>query len=209
MKRALAYILGALTAPRQTFALIVFDAQGLSISFLCLVAAAITWALAVFVWAVAGYQPWAPPWLAIPDSEYYYWQGLFALPVYLAAWVLIAGFVQLVSQRSGGGGSFEATAKLLALSIAVSRLVLLIPACLVALLALAGAVDASSWLSAFRGGSFATSIVWVLVLAEAAWMTLLTSIAVRAAHKLRLRPSVWVAVPAVLLYYAFILIFLR
>jgi len=209
MKRALAYILGALSAPRQTFTLIVFDAQGLSLSFFCLVAAALTWALAVLGWAAAGYQPWASPWLAIPISEYYFWQALFAIPVLLAAWVLTAGFVQLASQRSGGGGSFEATAKLLALSIAVSRLVLLIPACLVALFALAGAVDASAWLNAFRGGNLAPAIVWLLILAEAAWMTLLTSITVRAAHKLRLRPSIRVAVPAVLLFYAFIYIFLR
>lgn len=209
MKRALAYILGTLSAPRQTFTLIVFDAQGFSISILCLLAASIAWAFAVLAWAISGYQPWASPWLAIPVSEYYFWQALFTVPVHLAAWVLVSGFVQLTSQRSGGGGSFEATAKLLALSIAVSRLALLIPACLAALLALTGALDAAVWLDAFRGGNLASSILGLLMLAEVTWMTVLTSVAVRAAHKLRLRPSVRVAAPAVLLYYAFILIFFR
>jgi len=209
MKRSLAYILGALTAPRQTFTLIVFDAQGLFLSFVCLVAAAIAWALAALGLAVAGFQPWASPWLAIPVSEYYFWQALFAVPVILSAWMLVAGFVQLSSQRSGGGGSFEATAKLLALSIAVSRLVLLIPAWLLALLTLAGAVDVTSLLTMLRAGGLATTIVWLLILAEAVWMTLLTSVTVRAAHKLRIRPSIRVAVPAVLLYYVFVLIFFR
>ena len=209
MKRSLAYILGTLTAPRQTFTLIMFDAQGLSISFLCLVAAAIAWALAALALAFAGFQPWTSPWMAIPLSQYYFWQALLAVPVILAAWMLVAGFVQLGAQRSGGGGSFEATAKLVALSIAVSGLVLLIPAWLLALLALAGTVDAASLLSMLRAGGFATAVLWLLILSEAVWMTLLTSVAIRAAHKLRFRPSVRVAVPAVFLYYVFVLVFFR
>ncbi|MBE0557945.1 MAG: hypothetical protein IH628_11995, partial [Proteobacteria bacterium] len=143
MKRAFVYIMGILTRPRQGFTLILFDAQSLSVSFLLLLASAVAWATAVFGLALAALEPWATPWLVIPSSEYYYWEALFALPVILTGWMLASGFAQLMSHRVGGGGSFEATAKLLALSIAISSLVHVIPALALAFFALGGALDAA------------------------------------------------------------------
>jgi hypothetical protein len=33
----------------------------------------------------------SPAWIAIPRESYYFWEIFFAIPVYLAAWILAAG----------------------------------------------------------------------------------------------------------------------
>jgi hypothetical protein len=209
MKRVLAYVIGTVTSPRQGFTMILFDAQGLSTSVLLLFTAAIVWALATLGWAIASLQPWMTPWLSIPPEEYYLWQTVLTIPVLFAGWILASGFVQLTSHRIGGGGSFDATARLLALSIAIPKLVLAIPVLVLAVLVSAGALNASTWLQNLDQGGPATGIVALLLSAEAVWTGILTSFAVRAAHKLRARRSVLVAIPTVLVYYGFVLVFLR
>ena len=209
MRRALAYVFGTVTKPRQAFTLILFDSGGLSISFFLLVAVAAAWAFTSLEWAMAGFEPRMSPWLAISPEHYYFWEALMTLPVMTAGWLLVSGFVQLVSHRLGGGGSFEATAKLLALSISISSFVLLIPSLVLAFFALVGARDAAWYPDVFHSGNMAGIAVLVLIMAEAVWMGWLTVVAIRAAHKLRPRLSFIVAIPTVGLYHGFVLVFLR
>ena len=208
MKRALAYILAAITGPRRGFTLMLFDEGGFAVSIGLLLAVAFAWALTFLGWALAGWEPWGTPWLAIPPDVYYGWETLFAVPVILLGWLLASGFVQLMSRQLGGGGSFEATARLLALSIAVCNFVLLLPALVLAVLAVTGVLDAEWWQEISRPGA-AQSIVWFLGAVSMFWLGSLTTIAVRAAHKTRSRRSLLVAIPTVVLYHGFVLVFLR
>ncbi len=209
VKRVLSYIAATVTGPRQGFMLILFDAKGLAATTGLLAAFAVAWAVVFLGLASAGFEPWAPPWLTIPSTQYYAWEALFVTPVVFAGWLIASGFAQIVSHRGGGAGSFEATAKLLALSIAVPMLVLLIPALLVTALAVSGHIGAMWWVAEPRAGGAVTWVALILVLAEAVWMTVLVSTAVRAAHKIRPRRSFLIAIPATILYHAFVLVFVR
>lgn len=209
MKRTLAYILATLKGPRQGFTLMLFDEQGFAVSLLLLLSVGAGWSLACLGWAVAGLEPWVTPWLSIPLKTYYGWEALMAIPMIFTGWLIASGCAQLLSRQVGGNGSFEATARLLAVAIAVSRLVTVIPALVAAVLASVGALDAQWWREAFQTSGSSAIFVWALVVIEASWLGMLTTVGVRAAHKVRPRRSIGVAVFTVALYYGFTFIALR
>ena len=185
-----------------------FDEAGFAVSMGILLAVAFAWAFIFVVWALAGWEPWLNPWLAIDSETYYGWEALFVVPVIFSGWMLMSGGVQLLSRRFGGGGSFEATSRLLALSLAVCHLVVLLPSLILALYAMTARADPAWWQEVSRSGP-ANAIVWLLGTLTIVWLVMLTSIAVRAAHKTRPRPSFLVAIPAVVLYVVFMSVFLR
>lgn len=185
-----------------------FDEAGFAVSMGLLLVVALAWTFIFVAWAVAGWEPWLNPWLAIDSKIYYSWEALFAAPVIFSGWMLMSGFVQLLSRRIGGGGSFEATARLLALSIAVCHLVVLLPSLILALCAITARVDPAWWQEVSRSDP-ANVIILLLGTLTFVWLVLLTSIAVRAAHKTRPRRSFLVAIPAVVLYVVFTSVFLR
>jgi len=47
------------------------------------------------------------PFIPIPKETYRLWEALFILPMYLTAWILLAGFASLVGKAFGGKGSFR------------------------------------------------------------------------------------------------------
>jgi hypothetical protein len=203
------YIAGSIASPRQTFTLMLFDAQGLGVSFFVILTIAILSAFAALAFDLAGFSPFLAPWLAIPSSAYYFCEALFIVPVMLAGWVLTSGFVQLMAKRFGGGGSFDATARLLALAIALPTLVILIPGIVLGLLATANEVDARWWFQEIRMGGIVAGIACLLMVIEAGWMVILVSIAIRVVHKLRTRRSLLLAILTAIAYHGFMMIFVR
>jgi hypothetical protein len=188
--------------------LVQFDQRGLSTSVLVLFVVAVMWSITFLGLWVAGLEPLASPWLVIPRPTYFLWEALFIGPLLFADWILTSGFFQLTCRLLGGGGSFESAARLVALSIGVSRVALLLPALVVALCGVSNLLG-PNWLSIQLETATAFGIGGLLVFFEAAWMCTLMFFAARSAHKLRPRASLLTAIPTVIVYYAFALIFVR
>ncbi len=208
IRRALAYIAATVAGPRQAFTLMLFDEAGFAVAVGALLAAALAWVFIFASWAIAGWEPWLTPWLTISAELYYGWEAIFILPVMMAGWMLFSGAVQILSRLLGGNGSFESTARVLALSIAVSNFLLLIPSLGLAVVALF-ADQGMAWWESLAHHSGGEVVLWILLGAEALWLGFLTAVGVRVSQKLRNPRSFMVSIPAIVVYYGFLLVFFR
>lgn len=76
---------------------------------------------------VRQYDMIPPPFLCIPNEQYYAWATLFCVPTFLGCWLLASGAMQLVSRALGGRGRFEDLASAVAWTIGVATMFTLVP----------------------------------------------------------------------------------
>lgn len=156
--------------------------------------------------AAAGALPAAPPLLDLASENYYLLQALFVLPVLLLAWLAAGGTAYLLSR--GGQGSYES---LLAAMAPALALPLLVPgffaAALAVFLALGGRQKDIMDLTAAPGIEQAVAMGYPIL--AAAWLLLMTMMAVRSARRIgRLRAAA-VGLAAGLVVLSFLAVFVR
>ena len=68
---------------------------------------AVLWEFALLLWALGGATPTIPAFLKIPDEQYYFYQLIFMIPMFLVTWLLASGIAYLLSKAFGGSGSYD------------------------------------------------------------------------------------------------------
>jgi hypothetical protein len=101
-------------------------------------AVGILYALTSVALAAAGAVPLAPAFLKLRAENYYFWQMFLIIPVILLAWILVSGVVRLLLRKEPGCASFDRTAALTGVALAVSLFVAWIPSGLTAVLMVMG-----------------------------------------------------------------------
>jgi hypothetical protein len=68
---------------------------------------AVLWEFALLLWALGGATPTIPSFLKIPVEQYYFYQLIFFIPMFLVVWFLASSIAYLLSKRFGGSGSYD------------------------------------------------------------------------------------------------------
>lgn len=95
------YVLGTALFPRLAFRRLAADPDRFALSVLAVLFAGVMHALRALALAGAGAVPLAPSLLPIPPDNYFAWEMLVAVPVFLTAWILASSALRLA--RRGGG----------------------------------------------------------------------------------------------------------
>jgi len=156
---------------------------------------AILWEGAILLWALGGASVTMPAFLKIPVEQYYFYQLIFMIPMFLAIWILAAGIGYLLSRSLGGRGSFDAILGGFGLTMAVSGYFALIPDYVQGVLWSTGWVPFAEYQEATSQG-FLVVVVWAYMLAWLFAHLALYAVTVHHAQRLSVAKSAFVAVAA-------------
>jgi hypothetical protein len=198
---------GTIIHPRRTFKAISSGPRPLAAGLKAHLAVGVLYALAAAGLAVSGALVTAPPVLQIIPENYYFWEMIFALPVFVLAW-LLAGLLSGLATMGRSRGLFKGYLSSLGLALAVPALLAWIPQAVLAVLFLLGRKqeDVMDWTA--HPGLVQTIVLGCQVLAVV-WMFALTSAAARASRKLGPVRSAAVGFGATLVFLAALLVFIR
>ena len=198
---------GTIIHPVRTFQGLSSGPRPLAVGLKAVLAAGALFALAAAGLAVSGALVTAPPILKIVPENYYFWEMVFALPVFAAAWLAAGIFGGLASPR-GGPGSFRGFLSSLGLALAVPSLLAWIPQAVLAVLLLLGRKqeEVMEW-TAHPG--LTQSIALGCQVLAVVWMFALTSAAARSSRKLGRARSAAVGFGTTLVFLAVSLVFIR
>lgn len=116
MQRLIRYFWGTITCPQKTFQRIQSEKSilvGLTPVIVLGVLAGITYFVSYLYGAsvtmeeIAAGSFFTEPFIPIPKDTYRLWEAFFILPMYLIAWVLLAGFAYLVTKHFKAKRSFK------------------------------------------------------------------------------------------------------
>jgi hypothetical protein len=141
-------------------------------------AIAVLYELAILLWAFGADGVTLPPFLRIPEQQYYFVELIFLIPLFILTWLLAAGIAYLLSKALGGNGSFDALLGGFGLAMAVSAYFTLIPDYLQGILWTTGWVPFAEY-QEITGRGVLLLIVWVYMLAYVLSHVILYALTVR------------------------------
>jgi len=103
------------------------DPQAISIGFRNVFVIAVLYDIAILLWALGSEGLTMPPFLRIPEEQYYFYELIFIIPVFIITWLLASGIAYVISRALSGKGSFDAILGSFGVSMAVSSYFTLIP----------------------------------------------------------------------------------
>jgi hypothetical protein len=150
----------------------------------------------------------APALAPIDEGNYYFYQMIFALPLFLALWLLSSALARGLSAALGGRSGFKTTAAALGYACALPALMIWILPTAFGVLLHAGMTQAEFMDLLARPGWLQTG-GWAYHGLAAAWLVYLAAAAIRAGHGVSRLKALAAAVPAATLFAAGFLFFLR
>ncbi len=198
---------GTIIHPRRTFRAVSTGPRPLAAGLKIQLIAGGLYALAAAALAVSGALVTAPPVLKILPENYYFWEMIFGLPVFVLAWFAAGLFVWPASLEKGRG-SYRGFLSALGLALAVPSLLAWVPQAALAALLLLGRKqeDVMEWTA--HPGIVQTIGLGCQMLAVV-WMFALAVSAARSARGLGRARSAAVGIVATLVFLAALLVFIR
>jgi hypothetical protein len=198
---------GTIIHPGRTFKAVSASPRPLSIGLKAVPAVGALTALTAAGLAVSGALVTAPAVLALAPENYYFWEMIFALPVFVLAW-LAAGFAGGLAGLGRASGSFKGYLSSLGLALAVPTLLALIPQAVLAVLLLLGRKqgEVMEW-TAHPGVVQTVGLACPLL--AAAWMFRLTAAAARSARGLDPARAAAVGLLTTTVFLAALIVFIR
>lgn len=114
-------------SPRIAIAQLAGDPRAALIGFRHVLYLAALWEIAVLLWAMGGATVTMPAFLKLPDDQYYFYELIFLIPMFLLCWMLASGIAYVLSKAFGGRGSFDTLLGGFGMTAAVSGYFALIP----------------------------------------------------------------------------------
>jgi hypothetical protein len=198
---------GTIIHPGRTFAAVSSGPRPSAAGLKALLAVGALYALTAAGLAVCGALVTAPAVLKLVPENYYFWEMIFALPVFVLAW-LAAGFSAGLVSLGKGAGSFKGFLSALGLALSVPTLLAWIPQAVLAVLLLLGRKQEEVMEWTAHPGIVQTAGLLCLLLA-AAWMFVLAASAARSARGLGPLRAAAVGLVATLIFLAGLLVFIR
>ncbi len=103
------------------------DRQAVLIGFRNVLAIAVLYEIAILLWALGSDGVTLPPFLRIPEEQYYFYELIFLIPMFIVTWLLASGIAYVMSMALGGNDQFDAILGGFGVSMAISFYFSLIP----------------------------------------------------------------------------------
>jgi len=202
------YLGGTVVRPRRTFDRMRDDPRKVVQGFRAILLIGLLFAATAAVLAAAGALPAAPTLLRVSEMNYYFYEIFFVLPVFLAGWVLAAGFAVLVSVRGTGGGGYEDTLAAFGPAIAVPSVVVWLPETVFAGHLLSGGSQVA-FMDRTAEPGFWPVFIWGYQAVFVVWMVSLLAVAVAVSRRVRWPRAVLTAILTGVVFLAFAAVFIR
>jgi hypothetical protein len=95
-------------SPRTTITRLADDPRATFVGLKHIFILAVLYELAFVLWALGDATVTMPAFLRIPEDQYYYYELIFAIPVFLVVWLVAGGTAYVLSKALGGSGSYDA-----------------------------------------------------------------------------------------------------
>jgi hypothetical protein len=118
---------------------------------------------AILLWAFGAEDVTLPAFLKIPEQQYYFYELIFLIPIFIVTWLLASGIAYTLARALGGSGSYNALLGGVGLTMAVSAYFTLIPDYIQGILWTTGLVPFYEYLK-ITGEGFLLIIVWAYML---------------------------------------------
>ncbi|MGD0782629.1 MAG: YIP1 family protein [Candidatus Aminicenantales bacterium] len=198
---------GTIIHPRRTFKAVAAGPRPLAAGLKAVLAVGALYALTAAGLAVSGALVTAPPVLKIVPENYYFWEMIFGLPVFVMAW-LAAGLLAWPAGLGKAGGSFKGFLSSLGLALSVPALLAWVPQAVLAVLLLLGRKQEEVMEWTVHPGIVQT-IGLACPLLAVVWMFALAVLAARSARGLDAARSTAVGLLATLVFLAALIVFIR
>jgi hypothetical protein len=113
--------------PRDVIERLTNDPRAAFVGFRHILFLAVLWEFALLLWVLGGATVTIPAFLRIPEDQYYSYQLLFFIPMFLVTWLLASSISYVLAKAIGGSGSCDAILGGFGMSAAVSGYFALIP----------------------------------------------------------------------------------
>lgn len=196
-------------SPRETIVRLRTRPDSVLIGFKNVSLAACLYEVAILLWLFGEAEVTAPPFLRIPDAQYYSYEVIFFVPVFVGTWLLAAGIIYLLSKALGGTGDFDSLLGSLGVGVAVCAYFTMIPDLIQGVLFSTGWMPQDQYLALTGQGVWAV-VVWAYLIgylvSNVAAFTLSTYYTTQGLSKLK---SALVGVVSFAGYFALFLTFIR
>jgi hypothetical protein len=139
------------------------DSRAIVIGFRNALAVAILYEGAILFWALGADDVTLPAFLRIPEQQYYSYELIFLIPLFIVTWLLASAIAYVLSRAFGGSGSYDALLGGVGLTMAISAYFTLIPDYIQGILWTSGLVPFYDYLE-ITGQGILLIIVWMYML---------------------------------------------
>ncbi len=153
---------------------------------------AVLYELAFVLWALGDATVTMPAFLKIPEDRYYYYELIFAIPVFLFVWILAGGIAYVLSKALGGSGSYDSILGGFGIAALISAYFTLIPDFIQGTLWTTGWVPFNEYQDATSHGPLLV-VVWGYILAYNVSHLVLYTVTIRFSQNLSILKSTIVA----------------
>ena len=94
-------------SPRIAIAELASNPRAAFVGFKHIFMLAVLYELAFVLWAFGDATVTMPAFLKIPEDRYYFYELIFAIPVFIVVWIVAGGTAYLLSKAIGGNGSYD------------------------------------------------------------------------------------------------------
>ena len=195
-------------SPKTAIAKLENDPRAAFVGFKHVLFLAVLWEFALLLWALGGATPTIPAFLKIPDEQYYFYQLIFYIPMFLVTWLLASDIAYMLSKAFGGSGSYDTILGGFGMAAFISGYFALIPDFIQGVLWTTGWVPFTEYQELTSHG-FLAVIVWGYLLAYSIAYLLLYSVTIHYSQNLSQSKSVIVAVSAYFVSVFFFMIIVR
>lgn len=208
MKKFVGFFFGTVFRPNRAFAALQSDPKRASKGFRAVFIPGFLFAVTAGLLAFGGALVAAPPLLPLAGVNYYFYQMIFALPVFLLGWVLTAAFARAFGRWRGGTSSFKGTLAALGFAFGVPALAAWIPQAVFAALTLLG-MGQDEFMDLTAQPGLQRTIAFAVQGLVAVWTVFLSAAAVRAGLRLRWPKALPVGLLTAAVFLGFLLVFIR
>ncbi|MDH3746859.1 MAG: hypothetical protein OER97_01535 [Gammaproteobacteria bacterium] len=182
-------------SPKMTIAQMEGNSRAAFVGFKHILFLALLYEIVILLWALGGATPTLPAFLKIPDDQYYYYQLIFGIPLFLIVWLLAGGIAYVLSKALGGNGSYDTILGGFGIAAIVSAYFAIIPDLIQGVLWTTGWVPFAEYQQATSRGLLLV-IVWGYMLAYVVCYLVLYSATIHYSQNLGKLKSTTVAIIA-------------
>lgn len=164
--------------PRSVVHRLITNPRAAFVGLRNVLAIAFLYELAILLWAFGADTVTLPAFLRIPEEQYYFYQLVFLIPLFLFTWLLASALAYLISHLLGGSGPFDTILGGFGLTMAVCAYFTLIPDYLQGILWITGWVPFSEY-QELTGRGVLLVIVWAYMLAYVLAHLILYTVVIR------------------------------
>ena len=191
-------------SPRTTITGLASNPRAALVGFKHIFILAVLYELVFVLWALGDATVTMPAFLKIPEDRYYFYELIFAIPVFFIVWIVAGGTAYLLSKAIGRNGSYDTMLGGFGIAALISAYFALIPDFIQGVLWTTGWIPFAEYQEATSRGPLLL-LVWAYITAYNVSHLVLYTVTIRYSQNLGILKS---AVVAIISYFTSIGIFI-